>query len=181
MIKQLRKTLGVKRLRYLGFNAHQLMQEYAAVLNRVKEELPFASDLAKADDIELQEITKNAARSMENLIEQLNDESSKNLSMCELLGLDKQLRSVWGSLKVETAKKVELKQCIELEKGKLKEIWDNPEYDDGIQEDTRCRITKLNDELKVRQESIDILKGRLTNQITSFKERIAKILNKDTS
>ena len=177
MIKQLRKTLGVKRLRYLGFNAHQLMQEYAAVLNRVKEELPFASDLAKADDIELQEITKNAARSMENLIEQLNDESSNNLSMRELLGLDKQLRSVWGSLKVETAKKVELKQCIELEKGKLKEIWDN----DGIQEDTRCRITKLNNELKVRQESIDILKGRLTNQITSFNERISKILNKDTS
>ena len=40
---------------------------------------------------------------------------------------------------------------------------------------------KLNDELKVRQESINLLKGRLRNQITSFKETIAKVLDKDTS
>ena len=32
-----------------------------------------------------------------------------------------------------------------------------------------------------RQESIDLLKGRLKNQITSFKETIAKVLDKDTS
>ena len=35
--------------------------------------------------------------------------------------------------------------------------------------------------MKVRQESIDLLKGRLKNQITSFKETIAKVLDKDTS
>ena len=35
--------------------------------------------------------------------------------------------------------------------------------------------------MKVRQESIDLLKGRLRNQITSFKETIAKVLHKDTS
>ena len=35
--------------------------------------------------------------------------------------------------------------------------------------------------MKVRQESIDLLKGRLKNQITSFKEIIAKVLDKDTS
>ena len=39
----------------------------------------------------------------------------------------------------------------------------------------------MNDELKVRQESIDLLKGRLKSQITSFKETIAKVLDKDTS
>ena len=43
------------------------------------------------------------------------------------------------------------------------------------------RITKLNDELKTRQESISLLKGRLTNQITSFKETIVKVLDKYTS
>ena len=43
------------------------------------------------------------------------------------------------------------------------------------------QIAKLNDELKATQESIDFLKGRLTNQITSFKETIAKVLHKDTS
>ena len=35
--------------------------------------------------------------------------------------------------------------------------------------------------MKVRQESIDILKGRLKNQITSFKETIAKVLDSNTS
>ena len=45
---------------------------------------------------------------------------------------------------------------------------------------TKC-IDALNDELVTRQESIDLLKGRLKNQITSFKETIAKVLDKDTS
>ena len=39
----------------------------------------------------------------------------------------------------------------------------------------------MNDELATRQESINLLKGRLKNQITSFKETIAKVLDKDTS
>ena len=42
-------------------------------------------------------------------------------------------------------------------------------------------IDDLNEDLKVRQESIDLLKGRLKSQITSFKETIAKVLDKDTS
>ena len=50
-----------------------------------------------------------------------------------------------------------------------------------MKEDITKRIDDLNDELKVRQESIDILKGRLKNQITNFKETIAKVLDKDTS
>ena len=43
------------------------------------------------------------------------------------------------------------------------------------------RIERYNDYLSVRQESIDLLKGRLTNQITRFKQTIAKVLDKDTS
>ena len=39
----------------------------------------------------------------------------------------------------------------------------------------------MNDDLANRKESIDLLKGRLKNQITSFKETIAKVLDKDTS
>ena len=50
-----------------------------------------------------------------------------------------------------------------------------------MKEDVTKRIDALNDELATRQESIDILKGRLKNQITSFKETIAKVLDKDTS
>ena len=50
-----------------------------------------------------------------------------------------------------------------------------------MREDITKRIDDLNDELATKQESIDLLKGRLKNQITSFKETIAKVLDKDTS
>ena len=50
-----------------------------------------------------------------------------------------------------------------------------------MKEDITKRIDALNDELKVRQESINLLKGRLKNQIMSFRETIAKVLDKDTS
>ena len=50
-----------------------------------------------------------------------------------------------------------------------------------MKEDITKQIDTLNDELATRQESIDLLKGRLKNQITSFKEMIAKVLDKDTS
>ena len=50
-----------------------------------------------------------------------------------------------------------------------------------MKEEITKRIDALNDELATRQESIDLLKGRLKSQITSFKEIIVKVLDKDTS
>ena len=132
------------------------------------------SDIAKADDIELQEIMENALRSTENLNQQLEDEDL-------LPGLDKQLRSIRGLLKVEVAKKVQLEEYIEKEKCKLAEIEGHSDYDDGIREDIMDRIERLSDNLKARQESINLLKGRLMNQITHFKVMIAKVVDKDTS
>ena len=69
---------------------------------------------------------------------------------------------------------------IEMEKIKLGEIQDDSRYTKKQHEELRKRLDKLNDELKVRQESIDLLKGKLKSQITSFKETIAKVLDKDT-
>ena len=82
---------------------------------------------------------------------------------------------------MRVAKKVELEGHIEMEKIKLGEIQDDPRYTKKQHEELRKSLDKLNDELEVRQESIDLLKGRLKNQITSFKETIAKVLDKDTS
>ena len=102
--------------------------------------------------------------------------------MRELLGLDKQLRSIRGSLKVEVAKKLELEEHIHKECRKLEEFREYPgEYDNAMKEDITKRIDALNDELATGQESIDLLKGRLKNQITSLKETITKVLDKDTS
>ena len=72
--------------------------------------------------------------------------------------------------------------CITKERHKLEEFREYPGvYDDAMREDITKRIDDLNEDLKVRQESIDLLKGRLKNQITSFKETIAKVLDNDTS
>ena len=99
----------------------------------MEEELPSMSDIAKADDTELQEIMENAAISMENLITQLDDQTHPlgdllEHPLCEPnLGLDKELRSIRDLLEVETAKKVQLEERIEREEHKLFEIWDSPE------------------------------------------------------
>ena len=50
-----------------------------------------------------------------------------------------------------------------------------------MKEDITKQIDDLNDELKVRQESVNLLKDRLTSQITSFHATITKVLDKDTS
>ena len=56
--------------------------------------------------------------------------------MRKFLGLDKELRTIRGSPKVEVAKKVQLEENIKKEKCKLEEIQDYPGvYDDGIRED----------------------------------------------
>ena len=102
--------------------------------------------------------------------------------MRELLGLDKQLRTIRGSLNIEVAKKVELEEHTTKEHQKLEEFREYPGvYNDAMKEDITKRIDALNDKLETRQESIDLLKGRLKSQITSFKETIAKVLDKDTS
>ena len=71
---------------------------------------------------------------------------------------------------------------IAKERQKLEEFRKYPgEYDDTMREHITKQIDALNDELVTRQESINLLKGRLKSQITSFKETIAEILDKDTS
>ena len=126
------------------------------------------------------------AKSTDDLIYKINIQTqTDDLSehpLRELLGLDKQIRSIRGSLKVEVAKKVELEEHIAKECRKPKEFREYPgQYDDAMKEDITKRIDDLNDELATRQESIDLLKGRLKNQIMSFGETIAKVLDKDTS
>ena len=79
-------------------------------------------------------------------------------------------------------KKVQLEEYIAKEHCKLEEFQEYPGvYDYAMREDITKRIEALNDELTTRQESIDLLKGRLKSQITSFKETVAKVLDKDTS
>ena len=63
LVGMIADILGKNRLRNLGFDIpkDKLTAQQAVMLNRVKEELPSASDIAKADDIKLQENTENAS------------------------------------------------------------------------------------------------------------------------
>ena len=75
-----------------------------------------------------------------------------------------------------------MEERIAKECQKLEEFREYPGvYDDAMKEDITKQIDDLNEDLNVRQESINLLTGRLKNQITSFKETIAKVLDKGTS
>ena len=122
MVREIVKILGKGRLEAIGLFKlkDEVTTQELVMLNRVEEDMPSASDITKADDIKLQEITENAMRSTEDLIAQF--EGQETLPMCEFLGLDKQLRSVKGSPKVEVAKKVHLEESIKKEKHKLEKL-----------------------------------------------------------
>ena len=110
--------LGKEGLPDLGFDvpvgkitARQFMASY-----RAGSQLPSTSDITRADDIELQETAEQVSRRIENLNQQVQEEHTEDLPRRELLGLDKQLRSIRGSLKVEVANKVQFEERIAKER-----------------------------------------------------------------
>ena len=114
-VGMLADILGKNRLRRLGFNipVDKVTAQQAVMLNKAVEELPSESDITKVDDIELQEIAEKAS----DIISQIKDIQTDTDDLFEhplheLLGLNKQLRTIRGSLKAEVAKKLELEECI---------------------------------------------------------------------
>ena len=75
----------------------------------------------------------------------------KLLPLRELEGLDKQLRTIKGSLKVAIAKCIDLKARIEHEEKKLNEIQD-PTYSDDQRNMIEDRLRKLRGELTERNK-----------------------------
>ena len=111
-VGMLADILGKGGLCSLGFDIPRgkLMARHAVMLNETQEELPSESDITRADDKELQEIAGKASKSMEDLIVQMRHYQSQmddlfKHPLHELLGLDSQLRSIRGLLKVEVAKR----------------------------------------------------------------------------
>ena len=103
--------LDKNRLCRLGFNipVGRITARQAIMLGKAAEELPSESDITGADDIELQEIAEKAL----GIISQIKDVQTDDLfehSLRELLGLDKQLRSIRDSLKVELEEHI-AKEC----------------------------------------------------------------------
>ena len=119
LVGMLPDILGKNRLCRLGFNipVARIAARQAVMLNKAAEELPSESNITGADDKELQNIAEKASGIISQIIDvQTDTEDLFEHPLCELLGLDKQLRSIRGSLKVEVAKKVELEERIAKER-----------------------------------------------------------------
>ena len=110
-VGMLADILGKGGLRNLGFDIPRgkVTARQAVMLNKAAEELPSESDITRADDIELQEIAEKTSGIISQIKDvQMDTEDLFQHPLRELLGLDAQLRSIRGSLKVEVAKGVEL-------------------------------------------------------------------------
>ena len=92
--------------------------------------------------------------------------------------MDKQFRTIKGSLKVAIAKRADLEGRIKHEERKLNEIQD-PKYSYDQRDMIEGRLRKLRGELTERNKEIDILKGEASKQINQIRESITKFLYKE--
>ena len=82
------------------------------------------------------------------------------LTLRELEGLDKELRTISGSLRSAIAKSIAKQVDIDKENRKLEEIANDETYSDEQREEVRARLQRFQDEQKAINDQIRILKGR---------------------
>ena len=193
------RKLGVTKLRLIGFGdiTYEDINPYKPKLKRAREDVMKlnenlderskaieSSSTTDAEAIEMIEVTSKdidvTVKDSEqdtSFIESI--ERDKLLPLRELEGLDKQLRTIKGPLKVAIAKRVDLEAHIKHEERKLNEIQD-PKCSDDLRNRIEDRIGKLRGELTERNKEIDILKGEASKQINQIRESITKFLDKET-
>ena len=193
------RKLGVTKLRWMGFEnitdediqphrkrhvrARKKLRKFDDTLKERSKAIESSSTM-DAEAIEMIEITSNDIDTTVKGVEQDTsfikpDDKDKLLPLRELEGLDKQLRTIKGSLKVAIAKRVDLKARTEHEERKLSQVQD-PTYSDDQRDMIKDRIKRLRAELDERNKEIDILKGEASKQINQIKGSITKFLDKET-
>ena len=193
------RKIGVKKLKLMGFMnvtdediqpykpkykvAREKVRKLDENLHERSKEIE-SSSTTDAEAIEMIEVTSKDIDTTVKDVEQDTSfiepsERDKLLPLRELEGLDKQLRTIKGSLKVAIAKRIDLEGRIKHEERKLNEIQD-PKYSDDQIDMIEGRIRKLRDELTERNKEIDILKGEASKQINQIRESITKFLDKET-
>ena len=187
--------LGVNRLRTMGFTniTYEDIQPYqpkfqkardeARKLNEKLNERSKTLESSSTTDVEAIELMEMTSKDIDGLEQETSfiepSEIDKLLPLRELEGLDKQLRTIKGSLKVAIAKRIDLEGRIKHEERKLNEIQD-PKYSDDQRDMIEGRINKLRGELTERNKEIDILKGEASKQINQIRGSITKFLDKET-
>ena len=169
------------RLKYV--KAREKIRKVNENLNERSKAIESSSTI-DAEAIEMIEVTSNdidmTVKDVEQDMSFIEPSERDNLlPLRELEELDKQLRTIKGSLKVAIAKHVDLKSRIEHEERKLNEI-QGPIYSDDQRDMIEGRIKKLRDELNERNKEIDVLKGEASKQMNQIRESITKFLDKET-
>ena len=159
-------------------------KQFASELNK----LPMNED--NQDNIMLQDIitkneiaTDNSIKLIETSLTETGAEASTQtggLTLRELEGLDKELRTISGSLRSAIAKSIAKQVDIDRENRQLEEMANYETYSDEQKEEVRARLQRFQDEQKAINEQIRILKGRYSNQIYQIRESIMKFLDKET-
>ena len=159
-------------------------KQFASELNQ----LPMNED--NQDNIMLQDIiakneiaTDNSIKLIETSLTETGAEASTQtggLMLGELEGLDKELRTISGSLRSAIAKSIAKQVDIDKENRKLEEMVNDETYSDEQREEVRARLQRFQDEQKAISDQIRILKGRYSNQIYQIRESIMKFLDKET-
>ena len=189
------RRLGFVKLRLMGFSnltdedtnpyrpKYKVAREEVMKLNENLDERSKAIESSSATDAEAIEMIEVTSKDIDGLEQETSfiepTERDKLLPLRELEGLDKQLRTIKGSLKVAIAKRIDLEGRIKHEERKLNEIQD-PIYSDDQRKMVEDRINKLRGELTERNEEIDILKGEASKQINQIRGSITKFLDKET-
>ena len=185
------RLMGFSNLTYEDINPYdrrsKKAREDVMKLNENLDERSKAIESSSTTDAEAIEMIEMTSKDIDVTVKDAEQdtsfieptESDKLLPLRELEGLDKQLRTIKGSLKVAIAKRIDLEGRIKHEENKLNEIQD-PIYSDDQRKMVEDRIKKLRDELNERNEEINILKGEASKQINQIKESITKFLDKET-
>ena len=193
------RKLGVAKLRLMGFTnitdedsnpyrtKYKVAREAVMNLNENLDERSKAIESSSTTDAETIEMIEVTSKDIDTTVKGVEQDTSfiepserdKLLPLRELEGLDKQLRTIKGSLKVTIAKRIDLEGRIKHEERKLNEIQD-PKYSDDQRDMIEGRINKLRGELTERNKEIDILKGEASKQINQIRGSITKFLDKET-
>ena len=155
-------------------------------LNENLDERSKAIEFSSTTDTEAIEMIEVTSKDIDATVKDAEQDTSfiesserdKLLPLRELEGLDKQLRTIKGSLKVAIAKRVDLNARIEHEERKLSEV-QNPAYSDDQRDMIEGRIKRLRGELTERNKEINILKSEASKQINQIRGSITKFLDKE--
>ena len=130
---------------------------YDNTFARELNELPKSED--NQDNIMLQDIitkneiaTDNSMKLIETSLTEIGEEASTQtggLMLRELEGLDKELRTISGSLRSAIAKSIAKQVDIDRENRKLEEMANDETYSDEQREEVRARLQRFQDEQKL--------------------------------